>query len=235
MLFRPQAYSPLLKTTILAWLLCLAVSVTAQEEAALEPKQQLKAYLVSRSLRSAPGIASHRFIAIGLYPGDPDAEIFSFSHEEGKAGRNYDSALRKDCRAWLRIDREIKRTRRLLNGVNATVIPAPVHLVRAYAENLIENLDYNLFGTNSNSLAQAVANRAAGQDVKVFENRLFGALGRRQWRKVSFRFSPENKILLVSHATGKGPSCPNKTGKNPVTLAQTAETTTAEATLATAN
>lgn len=169
---------------------------------------ELQAYLVSRSLVTFPGLGSHRFIAIARFPGDPHAEIISFSLEQGKVGRNFRRANRLDRKAWARLDPSLKRTRKLWRGVNATVIPAPVPLVRRYAETVVEDLDYNLFGTNSNTTIQAIANRAAGHPVDVFEFRPFRGLGQQHWERVSFRpwlgsDGPPAAVLVAS-----APLCP---------------------------
>lgn len=178
--------------------LCPAVSPAADEN--------LKAYLVSRSLTSVPGLASHRFIAIARYPADPNADIISFSHYRGMAVRDYGSAWFKDWRAWRRLGPKMPRSRRLLRGVNAAVIPAPVWRVRYYVDTLVEDLTYKVFGPNSNTLAQAIANMASGTNVKVFENRIFGSPGRRQWRRVNFRQPMEPMILLAVNRSA--PLCP---------------------------
>lgn len=147
----------------------------------------LNAYLVSRSLWSFPGLGSHRFIAIARYPGDPEVEIFSYSNSRGRMVRRvFGHANRLDHKAWRRLQRDMPIKKGLFRGVNGVRIDAPVWRVRWWAEHFEENMKYRLFGPNSNTASQAIANRAAGRPVEVYERRPFKAMGQSMWRRADF-------------------------------------------------
>ena len=147
----------------------------------------LNAYLISRSLWSFPGLGSHRFLAIARYPGDPEAEIFSYSKGRGnKVRRVFGHANRLDRKAWSRLKRDMPIEKNWFRGLNGVLIDAPVWRVRWWAEHFEETMKYRLFGPNSNTAVQAIVNRAAGRPVEVYERRPFKAAGQSMWRRADF-------------------------------------------------
>ena len=151
-------------------------------------------YLVSRPLGGDSDTLSHNFIVTGArFVGDPKADVFSWGeNEQGNVGRVDESTKgfsagthAADRAAW----EGMKGT---TPGDNASLvrIPATVAAVRAAAGSMIEGRDYSAiagpFGANSNSAAQAVANRAAGSALPVpgFPRLSWGA---GSWREIRFR------------------------------------------------
>ena len=156
-----------------------------------------RVFLVSRSLKVFPGLGSHLFVAIASFPGDSAAEVFSFTRGEGgKVRRSLGQAHRFDWAAWLRLDDDPSPDPRWFKGLNSQVAETPPWVIRKLVDGVVESLDYNLFGTNSNTVAQAVVNRASGDDLRVFERRPFGSLGAGQWQTVEFWFAGTSRVDL---------------------------------------
>jgi len=130
----------------------------------------LLSYLVSRPLDEV-SIASHNFIVTNAqYIGDPGATVFSYGmNNNGNVGR-VDNTTRGFSQDTHRTDRASWNS---MNGPtnNVTLIAAPDSRVSGYANALVENQDYAAFsgpfGANSNSAAQAIANRAASGQVNT--------------------------------------------------------------------
>jgi RHS repeat-associated protein len=130
----------------------------------------LLSYLVSRPLDGFGG-ASHNFVVTNAdYLGDPAATVFSYGmNASGNVGRVTGSTT-GFSRGTHSADQAFWGG---LGGPSANVsaINAPDSRVAGYANSLIENQDYAAFagpfGANSNSAAQAIANRAAGGRVNT--------------------------------------------------------------------
>ncbi len=73
-------------------------------------------------------------------------------------------------------------------NINVESIPASDLIVEQYVKNLIENLPYTAapnLGVNSNSAAQAIANRSAMRHIPNPGGRT--ALGSQNWWKIKFK------------------------------------------------
>jgi hypothetical protein len=150
-------------------------------------------YLVSRPLGEDSALLSHNFIVTDAqFIGDPGANVISFGETAaGTVGRvdEYTEGFSKgthaaDIAAW----KELRGA--ASNNSNVLRIPASSPKVQSVASALIENRDYSAlsgpFGANSNSAAQAVANRAAGHALSVPGSpRLAPGVG--SWREIQFR------------------------------------------------
>ena len=115
---------------------------------------------------------AHMFVVSNAaYLGDPAATVYSYGATDsgylGRVGNNTQNDFSKtthqsDIDAWLSLANPN-------STASATPIPASDSAVDVAANALMENLDYaasaGLFGANSNSAAQAVANEAAGRPV----------------------------------------------------------------------
>lgn len=156
----------------------------------------LLSYLVSRSLQGQAGsYASHNFIVTNAnFIGDPNATVHSFGKNNiGNVGRVNNSTTgfsagthRTDIAAWNALNGRKKSCQ------DVSLINAPDAIVDAYANSLIENQDYAAvagpFGANSNSAAQAIANRAAQTYVQTpGGSRLSPGAG--SWREIRFNVS----------------------------------------------
>jgi len=102
------------------------------------------------------------------YIGDPGASVYSYGmNAAGNVGR-VNNATEGFSAGTHNTDIAVWRSMSI-EGNNVTLINAADVVVETYANHLIENQDYaaiaGLFGANSNSAAQAIANRAAGVPV----------------------------------------------------------------------
>jgi RHS repeat-associated protein len=135
--------------------------------------------------------ARHNFVVTrARYLGDPEAAIHSFGmNRDGKVGAVDDSTLgtsqgtyAADVAFWKGLSGPAA------GNPNLVRIPASSARVESFANALIENQDYSLaagaFGANSNSAAQAIANRAAGFALPVPGGRW--SVGARSWREIQF-------------------------------------------------
>ena len=124
-------------------------------------------YLVARDIPATVDTKVHMFVVTGAkYPGDtgPDVKIHSF-------GKGQDGKLRRmapgsevettDRNAWASL-----ATGQPVGRPDYVAIPAKDGKVDSVADAVVENHDYELFGPNSNSAAQAIADRAAGRPVE---------------------------------------------------------------------
>ena len=138
-----------------------------------ETEPTLHSYLVSRPLQSPPFniFASHMFIVTGAkFLGDPDATIHSFGrNEKGILGRVNDSTYEMDRAAWRLLATEFNPDG--IATIDVQEIQASSELVEQYACTLTEEDIYSLLGPNSNSAAQAIANKAARKNVSTPEAR----------------------------------------------------------------
>jgi len=130
----------------------------------------LLSYLLSRPLAGNLGaVATHNFIVTNAdYIGDPGASVYSYGmNAAGNVGR-VNNATEGFSAGTHNTDNAVWRSMSI-EGNNVTLINAADVVVETYANHLIENQDYaaiaGLFGANSNSAAQAIANRAAGVPV----------------------------------------------------------------------
>jgi hypothetical protein len=135
-------------------------------------------FLVSRPLQETDK-ASHNFIVVNArYRGDPNATVYSYGqNDNGRLGRvdhlttnpGSDTTHQADIDAWLSLKGPLDPA----NPVQLQLIPATNDVVSSLAQSLIEDHDYSMiagiFGANSNSAAQAIANAAAGMQIPVPE------------------------------------------------------------------
>jgi hypothetical protein len=155
--------------------------------------QSGESYLVSRPLGGDSKRFSHNFIVTDAeYIGGPNANIFSYGQNaQGRVGRVDESTTgfsegtyAADRAAWEGLKGSSP------DNPNLVEIPASSLAVRSAAEALIENRDYSAisgpFGANSNSAAQAVANRAAGVALPT-PGRPRISPGAGSWREIQFR------------------------------------------------
>jgi RHS repeat-associated protein len=153
-------------------------------------------YLVGRPLKikSAGNIASHNFIVNDAnYIGDPGATVYSYGmNESGNTGR-VDARTQgfskgtsySDSEYWMLLGVDSKEEQEK----SVSKIPASDATVKKFAESLKENTNYDFLGfpgTNSNSAASAVANRASGTNVPLPKTRPFSP-GVQNWNKIQFK------------------------------------------------
>ena len=132
-------------------------------------------YLVARD---GPASSSHMFIVThARFPGDPKARVFSWGKSTaagvlGKVGRvdGRTTGLSKgtaetDRKTWLALGRTDEGSRKMAAGSDFTTINARDGKVASISSAVVENKGYSIFGPNSNSAAQAVADRAQGNEV----------------------------------------------------------------------
>ncbi|MDQ7007780.1 MAG: RHS repeat-associated core domain-containing protein, partial [Acidobacteriota bacterium] len=152
-------------------------------------------YLVARN---GPANSSHMFsVTHARYVGDPNARVFSFGKSsrkgsDGKLGRvdNKTTGLSKgtatkDQEVWKSLG-----TNDAAAGVDYVAIAAKDGKVASVASALVENKDYSLLGPNSNSAAQATADKAQGSPVAT-PDRFDPAVGAGDADEVEF---DENQI-----------------------------------------
>lgn len=135
----------------------------------------LDSYLVSRPT-DISSLASHNFIVTDAdYVGDPNANVYSFGELENgnlgnvgpgsKPGGFSADTHEGDRNFWLKLKDRSDKCKEV------TKIDAPDDTVRHFAQRLKENREYGSsgegFGNNSNTAAQAVAERAAGKPVRT--------------------------------------------------------------------
>ena len=150
-------------------------------------------YIASRPLGGDSKRFSHNFIVTDAeYIGDTNANVISYGNNaQGRVGRVDENTTgfsegthAADIAAW----EGFKGTSP--DNPNLVRIPASSFAVRSAAAALIENQDYSAiagpFGANSNSAAQAVANRAAGFPLAVPGAPRI-APGAGSWREIQFR------------------------------------------------
>ncbi len=164
-------------------------SAETEDESGVDSENVTFAFLVSRPLQHIDG-ASHNFIVVNAkYRGDPNATVYSYGqNDNGLLGSvdhqttNSGSATtyQADIDAWLSLAGPFDQN----NPVQLQLIPASSDVVSALAQSLVENQDYSMmagiFGANSNSAAQAVANAAAAMQIPVPET------GRIPWGSSSY-------------------------------------------------
>lgn len=110
------------------------------------------------------------------YLGDPNAMVYSYGQTDGWFAGRVDESTENifsgethatDWKTWtnLSINHSID------NPVRAQLIPAYDDVVTRFAESVIEKEDYSIFagllGTNSNTIAQAIANAAANMEIPI--------------------------------------------------------------------
>ncbi len=169
----------------------------------------LDPYLVGRPLEGFE-FAGHMFIVTGAnYIGDPNATVYSYgrSNASKKHGRNtiYGLTGRVDeTTEGLSAGTEAS-DRRFWNNMKGAVdckihhpyavpIAASDTVVEGWANNLVPTIKYflptpflgRLDAVNSNSAAQAVANRASGFDVNQPAAPFFGYPGADEWQRLIF-------------------------------------------------
>lgn len=163
-----------------------------------DPHAETQSYLVSRPLAIpvAGHFASHNFVVThARFPGDPTAKVHSFGSdgEHGRVdrvdlltngfSRNTHVADRK---AWLAMKDDPRPN-------DLSRIDAPCGTVESHARSVRSNQDYRLVPVhsrcgNSNSAAQAVADRAAGKRVPTpGEGRIAPGSDSRSAARIQFR------------------------------------------------
>gem|GEM_PF-2751524 len=150
-------------------------------------------YLASRPLGGDSEWFSHNFIVTDAeYIGDPNANIVSYGNNaQGRVGRVNEKTTGFSERTYARDKAAWEGLKgSAANNPNLVGIPASSSAVRSAAAALIENQDYSAisgpFGANSNSAAQAVANRAAGFPLAIPGAPRI-APGAWSWREIQFR------------------------------------------------
>jgi len=171
----------------------------------------LDPYLVGRPLQGRAGnYAGHMYIVTGAsYVGDPNATVYSYgrSNDSKRHGRNTVFGLTGlvdnnttgfsatthagDIQNWLNLGASTCSTK----NENSSPIPTSDTDVDNWATRLKPTTKYLLpvpllgrvDAVNSNSAAQAVANRASGTNVTQPIGSIFGYPGSGQWRRVRFR------------------------------------------------
>ena len=137
----------------------------------------LRSYLVSRPLSWGPAgaIFNHMFIVTNAnYIGDPNATVYSYGRlENGNLGnvrnaKNSESieTYENDKKFWEDLIDQNCNPNSRINPLPVTLIDAPDEAVNTFANRVIENHTYTP-RTNSNSAAQAVAERALGKPVSL--------------------------------------------------------------------
>lgn len=176
-------------------------------------------YLVSRPLADPTlgKVASHNYVVThARYPGDPKAKVFSYGHA-GKSGKldrvdlltgtpkvgaGSRNTYVNDRKHWLSMKAQPQPG-------NLSKINAPCGVVESYARGLRADQDYRMVplsnGTaNSNTAAQAVADRSAGKPVPTpGKGRLSPGAGVSD--KIRFR-NQENLEKLRTRGRGEPPS-----------------------------
>ena len=147
-----------------------------ESDSGIDSENLTFSFLVSRPLQINDAY-SHNFIVVGArYRGDPLATIYSFgNNDEGNVGRVDNETINQfsnetyeaDKAAWLNLKGEFN----IDNTVQLQLIPAVSKKVELLALSMIENQDYSMiagiFGANSNSAAQAIANAAANMEIPI--------------------------------------------------------------------
>lgn len=125
-----------------------------------------------------PGYSSHMFIVThARYPGDPKAQIRSWGKSsargrDGKLGRVdgkttglSEGTYATDVAAWRSLAKNFAASKEINAGTDYTAISAKDGKVASVGQAAKEDKTYHMDGPNSNSAAQAVANRAQGSPV----------------------------------------------------------------------
>jgi hypothetical protein len=154
-----------------------------------------RSYLVARN---GPGGASHMFIVThARYVGDPQAVVRSWgrSSERGREGKLGRVGLRTtgmsagtyadDRSTWTALGKTDAASKKTAAGTDYSLIRANDGKVASVADAVKEDNKYRLDGPNSNSAAQAVADRAQGSPVDT-PDRYDTATGVDETNKVNF-------------------------------------------------
>ena len=167
-----------------------------------EGNAQDSACLVGRPLVAVPGHAGHMYIVTGAsHIGDRNAAVYSFGKSNelirrtARGSRNVRGLTgRVDGSGTHDVDQEHWWS---LAGwedasIFATEIPATSAEVESWVEKFRPSHKYNRIGVNSNSAAQAIANRAAGENVRRPRGKQPGYLrygfpGADDWQRVEFK------------------------------------------------
>jgi RHS repeat-associated protein len=145
---------------------------------AIDPTGKIS-YLVSRPLGASTGrsivrraAGDHMFIVThARYPGDPKANVVSFGRSTepfsfGRAGRVDTKTTGLSTDTFIRDKGEWRGLAQPSTSEAAYIaIPASDDRVKGIAEAVVPSHPYEKTGTNSNAIAQAVADTAAGQQV----------------------------------------------------------------------
>jgi RHS repeat-associated protein len=171
----------------------------------------LDPFLVGRPLQGMTGnYAGHMFVVSGAsYLGDPNAAVYSYgrSNASKRHGRNIVSGLTgrvdsstagfsdttnaADIQYW----KSLGSSSCSVQNSSASPIPASDSDVDYWASRVNPTIKYLLpiplagrsDAVNSNSAAQAVANRAASTSVARPQGPQFGYPGAKQWTRIEFR------------------------------------------------
>ena len=171
----------------------------------------LEPYLVGRPLQGGAGnYAGHMFVVSGAsYIGDPNAAVYSYgkSNASKRHGRSIVSGLTgrvdsnttgfsattnaADIHYW----QSLGSTSCSVQSLSASPIPASDSDVDYWANRINPTIKYlfpipiigRIDAVNSNSAAQAVANKAASTNVARPQGPQFGYPGAKEWMRIGFR------------------------------------------------
>jgi hypothetical protein len=166
---------------------------------------ETKAYLVSRPLASpaAGKVASHNYVVSGArHPGDwgEHVKVHSYGRNDagmlGRVDGNTTNSYSKDTSA---ADEKHWRSLSKDNTKDVSRIDAKPETVDAHANGLVADKKYPLSGipiqrgtANSNSAAQAVANRSAGKEVPTPDGGRLSP-GKDRWKTINFSNAPKQE------------------------------------------
>jgi hypothetical protein len=164
---------------------------------------ETKAYLVSRPLASpaAGKVASHNYVVSGArHPGDwgEHVKVHSYGRNDagmlGRVDGNTTNSYSKDTSA---ADEKHWRSLSKDNTKDVSRIDAKPETVDAHANGLVADKKYQAVpiqrGTaNSNSAAQAIANRSAGKEVPTPDGRRMSP-GKDRWKTINFSNAPKQE------------------------------------------
>lgn len=169
----------------------------------------LDPYLAGRPISGFPH-AGHMFVVTGAtYMGDPNASVYSYGRSNsskkhgsytihGLTGRVDETTIgfSGTTEATDRLFWDGKQSELVCTSYDPYAVPIPAsdEEVEKWANGLVPTIKYHLpiplFGrldaVNSNSAAQAVANRAAGTAVRQPAAPLVGYPGADEWRRLDF-------------------------------------------------
>jgi RHS repeat-associated protein len=171
----------------------------------------LDPFIIGRPLQGGVGnYAGHMFVVSGAsYIGDPNATVFSYgrSNASKRHGRNIVSGLTgrvdsntigfsattnaADIQYW----QSLGSSSCSVQSSSASPIPASDLDVDYWANRINPTIKYllpipiigRIDAVNSNSAAQAVANRAASTNVARLQGLKFGYPGAKQWTRIEFK------------------------------------------------
>ena len=155
----------------------------------------LDSYHVSRrlNLRVFGNFGSHNYIvSFADYVGDPNANVHSFGmNNEGLLGKVDNTTkgfsgdtYKDDVKHWRNL---ANNSCSMSNGSATELNDVDDWDVEYLSNSLIENNPYSIIGdVNSNSAAQAIANRATGKNIPISQPFYRASPSYSNWRKIKF-------------------------------------------------